>query len=95
MGERLIQHKAKPSSVFQTKVFFSYGGALTGLKHFWSTNTLFWLLLVIQNVAHVTSSAVFSVRSAVFFIRSAIRSVAFSEKGFMENIACYSFDVHL
>jgi len=35
-------------------------GALTGLKHFWLTNSSFWLLLVIQNAMHVTKSAVFS-----------------------------------
>jgi len=35
-------------------------------KHFWLTNSSFWLLLVIQNVTHMTSSAVFSVCSVVF-----------------------------
>jgi len=69
VGRRVIQHKAKPSAVLgtHTRVLFfilhKCGGALTGLKHFWSTNSLFWLLLVIQNVMH---SAVFSIRSAVF-----------------------------
>jgi len=30
------------------------------LKHFWSANSSFWILLAIQNVTHVTNSAVFS-----------------------------------
>jgi len=51
------------------------GGALTGLKYFWLTNSLFWLLLVIQN-CYKTNSAVFSVHNAVF-----------SEECCMENIA--------
>jgi len=42
-------------------LFHKCGSTLTGLKHFWLTNTSFWLLLAIQNVAHMTNSAVFSV----------------------------------
>jgi len=45
-------------------ILLERGGALTGLKYFWSTNNSFWILLSIQNVNHVTNSAVFSGRSA-------------------------------
>jgi len=74
MGKRLIQHKVKLSAVLGLRptpecYFFlphERGSALTGLKHFWSTNSSFGLLLVIQNVTHMTNSAVFSIRIAVF-----------------------------
>jgi len=39
-------------------------------SHFWLTNNLFWLLLVVQNVVHLTNSAVFSIR--IVFPRSAV-----------------------
>jgi len=51
------------------------GGALTGLKHFWSTNSFFGYFSQFKNVMHVNNSAAFSIRSAVF-----------SEECCMENI---------
>jgi len=76
MGERLIQLEVKPNTVLGMPecYLFNIGGALTGLKHFWSKNSLF---LAIQNInKHMTNSAVFSIHSAVF-----------SEECCMENIA--------
>jgi len=63
-----MQYEAKTSAVLSLRptpecyffILHECGGALTGLKHFWSTNTSFWLLFAIQNVTHVTNSAVFS-----------------------------------
>jgi len=60
VGKRLIQHGAKPSAVLGLRptpwcyffILYERGSGVTNLKHFWSTNHSFWLLLAIQNWLH-------------------------------------------
>jgi len=66
VGERLIQHKAKASAALCLRP--TCGGALTGLKHLWLTNCLFWLLLEIQKIGYARDQqcCIFHMQCCIF-----------------------------
>jgi len=47
-------------------ILYELGSALTGLKCFWLTNHLFWLLLAIQNWLHTYPTVLYFLKSAVW-----------------------------